>query len=237
LKKTFGGQMAIMLVSLILGLMLAAQFKNVQRVGGNVSLQRTEELTAQIQKLNQEINNQQNRIYELEQRLLEYESVAQDEGKMSDALHRELERTRILGGLVDLEGPGIVVTLNVISVENWMGETGIVRNVYYEDLLKLVNELNAAGAEAMAINNERIIATTEIRDAGDFIVINTNPYSVPFEVKAIGNPDTLEASLKLLGGVADTMAGELEIAIRREDKIRIPKYNGPLQYQHAQPVQ
>jgi len=77
--------------------------------------------------------------------------------------------------------------------------------VRYDDLLKLVNELNAAGAEAIAINDERIIATTEIRNAGNYIVINTNRYSAPFEIKAIGNPDTLEAALKLLGGVADDL--------------------------------
>ncbi len=229
--------MALLLVSLILGLMLASQFKNVQRVGGNVSLQRAQELTTQIQKLNQEISSQQNRIREMELSISEYENIAQDDGKMSDALFRELERTRMLAGLVDLEGPGIIVTVNVVPVKDWTGESTIVRNVYYEDLLKLVNELNAAGAEALAINDERIISTTEIRNAGDFIVINTNRHAIPFEVKALGNPDTLEASLKLLGGVGDSLGEELEIKIRRENKIRVLKYSGPMQYQHAQPIQ
>ena len=59
--------------------MLAAQFKNVQKVGGNVSLQRTQELTAQIQKLNQEIEGQRSLITELEDRIPEY-GAAQDEG-------------------------------------------------------------------------------------------------------------------------------------------------------------
>lgn len=92
--KTLGGKIAVMLVSMILGLMLAAQFKNVQKVGGNVSLQRTQELTAQIQKLNQEIEGQRSLITELEDRIAEYESAAQDEGKLSDAMYRELERAR-----------------------------------------------------------------------------------------------------------------------------------------------
>lgn len=101
----------------------------------------------------------------------------------------------------------------------------------------LVNELNAAGAEAIAINDERIISTTEIRDAGDYIVINTNRHSAPFEIKALGNPDTLEASLMLLGGVADTLGEDLEIKIRKENSIKIPKYNGVLQFEYAVPVQ
>lgn len=221
---------------MILGLMLAAQFKNVQKVGGNVSLQRTQELTAQIQKLNQEIEGQRSLITELEDRIAEYESAAQDEGKLSDAMYRELERARNLAGLTELEGAGVIITVNLISYQEW-GEVGIIRSVYDEDLLMLVNELNAAGAEAIAINDERIISTSEIRNAGDYIVINTNRYSVPFEIKAVGNPDTLEASLKLLGGVADNLSEELEIKIRREERIRIPKYNGPLQYEYAVPVQ
>ena len=234
--KTLSGKIAIMLVSMILGLMLATQFKNVQNVGGDVSLRRTQELTSQIQKLNQDIAGQQNYIKDLEKRVSEYENAAKDEGKINDAMYNELERSRILAGLVELEGAGVIVTVNVVPVNDW-GESGIVRNVYHEDLLMLVNELNAAGAEALAINDERIISTTEIRNAGDYIVINTNRYSAPFEIKAVGNPDTLEASLKLLGGVTDTLGEELEIKIRREEKIRIPKYNGTLQYNYAVPVQ
>ena len=176
--KTLGGKIAVMLVSMILGLMLAAQFKNVQKVGGNVSLQRTQELTAQIQKLNQEIEGQRSLITELEDRIAEYESAAQDEGKLSDAMYRELERARNLAGLTELEGAGVIITVNLISYQEW-GEVGIIRSVYDEDLLMLVNELNAAGAEAIAINDERIISTSEIRNAGDYIVINTNRYSVP----------------------------------------------------------
>ena len=234
--KTLSGKIAIILVSAILGLMLATQFKNVQNVGGDVSLQRTQELTTQIQKLNQDIVSQQNYIGDLEKRVAEYENAAQDEGKINDAMYKELERSRILAGLSELEGAGVVVTVNVVPVGDWE-ISGIVRNVYHEDLLMLVNELNAAGAEALAINDERIISTTEIRNAGDYIVINTNRYSAPFEIKAIGNPDTLEASLKLLGGVADTLGEELEIKIHREEKIRIPKYGGPKQYDYAVPVQ
>lgn len=234
--KKLGDRILLMLVCIILGLMLAAQFKNVQNVGGSVSLQRAQELTAQIQKLNQEIESQQKLIQELEDRVKEYESAAQDAGKLNEAMYKDLERARNLAGLTDLEGAGIVVTVNHISYQE-SGESGILRNVYHEDLLMLVNELNAAGAEAIAINDERIISTTEIRDAGDYIVINTNRHSAPFEIKALGNPDTLEASLMLLGGVADTLGEELEIKIRKENSIKIPKYNGVLQFEYAVPVQ
>ncbi|MDN5276367.1 MAG: hypothetical protein PWR01_332 [Clostridiales bacterium] len=236
MKKSLSAQLSITLVSLILGLALAAQFKNVQRVGGSVSLQRTQELTRQVQKLEQENEALEARIQEYEKRIREFENAVQSEGQSNKLIYEELERTRMLAGLVDVQGPGVVVTVNVKYVSEW-GQDAIVQNVRYDDLLKLVNELNAAGAEAIAINDERIIATTEIRNAGDYIVINTNRYSTPFEIKAIGNPDTLEAALKLLGGVADDLGVYLQINIRRVDNIRIPKYRGTFQYKFAKPVQ
>lgn len=236
MKKSLSAQLSITFVSLILGLALAAQFKNVQRVGGSVSLQRTQELTRQVQKLEQENDALEARIKEYEERIKEFENAIQSEGQSNKLIYEELERTRMLAGLVDLQGPGVVVTVNVKYVNEW-GQDAIVQNVRYDDLLKLVNELNAAGAEAIAINDERIIATTEIRNAGNYIVINTNRYSAPFEIKAIGNPDTLEAALKLLGGVADDLGVYLQINIKRVDNIRIPKYKGTFQYKFAKPVQ
>ena len=236
MSKKLRAQIAVSIVSLILGLALAAQFKNVQKVGGSVSLQRTQELTKQVQKLEQENEALETQIREYEKRISEFESAAQNEGQSNKLIYEELERIRMLAGLVDMEGPGVVVTVNVKHVSEW-GEDAIIQNVRYDDLLKLVNELNAAGAEAIAVNNERIIATTEIRNAGDYIVINTNRYSAPFEIKAVGNPETLEAALKLLGGVADDLGAYLHINIRREENIRIPKYNGTLQYKFAQPLQ
>lgn len=234
MDKRFSGQLTVAFVCMILGLMLATQFKNVQRVGGNVSMQRTQELTGEVQRLKEENEKMRIQIQEYDQKIWEYENAAKGEGKLSQAIYDELDRMRILAGVVDLEGPGIVVTVNTF-LTNPQGQ--LVSNVNYEDLLKLVNELNAAGAEAMSINDERIISTTEIRNAGDYIVINTNRHSVPFEIKAIGNPDTLEAALKLLGGVADELSQVLDINIKREDNIYIPKYGSTIEFDYAKPVE
>jgi len=217
--------------------MLAAQFKNVQKVGGNVSIQRTEQLTAEIKKLRQENEQLTNQIQEYEEVIEKYESAAQEKGSDYQALTAELSKAKMQAGLLPLEGPGVVVTVNNLYINNIDGNGQIVQSVHYEDLLQLVNELNAAGAEAIAINDERIIATSEIRNAGDYIVINTNRHSVPFEIKAIGNPENLEAALKLLGGVVDNLGEILDIKIRKEDKLIIPKYEGVINYKFAKPLQ
>ena len=236
MKKSISGQLAVGFVSLILGLMLAGQFKNVQRVGGNVSIQRTEQLTAEIKKLREDNEELLKKIQECEEIIEKYESAAQEKGSDYQALVDELSRAKIQAGLVPMEGPGVVVTVDDLFISDIDGGQ-IVQSVHYEDLLKLVNELNAAGAEAIAINDERIVATTEIRNAGDYIVINTNRHSVPFEIKAIGNPDNLEAALKLLGGVVDHLGEILDIKIKTVDKLTVPGYDGIINYKFARPLQ
>src|SRR5690554_3488971 len=213
MKKSTKGQYALTLVSLILGLMLATQFKNVQKVGGNVSVQRTQELTEYIKKLESDNENLLNQINEYKDIISSYENTSQDE-----TLLNELIRTKSQAGLMSMEGPGVVITVDNLLISGWDGNQQVFQSVHYDDLLRLINELNAAGAEAIAINNERVISTTEIRNAGDYIVINTNRHSTPFEIKAIGNPDNLEAALKLLGGVVDNLSQILDISIKTEER-------------------
>lgn len=236
MKKLTGAQLGLAFVTLVLGLILALQFRNVQRLGGIVSLQRAEDLTRRVEQLQVENEGLRSQLRENQNRITEFENAVQDEDESVKLVHDQLQRARTIAGLTDLQGPGVVVTIDVKHAADW-GTDAIVQDIHFSDLLKLVNELNAAGAEAISINDERVIATTEIRSAGNFIVINTNRYNTPFEIRAIGNPEILEASLMLLGGVTDELSLYLDITIRREEVLRIPKYRGLLEHRFAQPVQ
>ena len=236
MKARTGQYIALMLVSVILGIVLAIQFKSVQKVGGSVSLQRAQELSNKVQRLTEENESLENQIKEFQQRIKEYEDAAQDVDKITDTMYKELERIRILAGLSDVEGPGIVVTVDM-KTQTIDEFTGTINTITDEDLLRIVNELNAAGAEAISINEERIVSTTEIRNAGRFININTNSYSTPFIIKAIGEPNNLESALMLIGGVVDYFnVINISIDIKKHDKIIIPKYKGNLENRFAQPI-
>jgi len=236
MKKISIPHLVLAFVSLVLGLVLALQFRNVQRLGGVVSLQRSEDLTRRVEQLQQENDGLRQQLRDFNTRIIEFEVAIQDENESIRLVHEQLQRARTIAGLTDVQGPGVVVTINVKDALEW-GEDAIIQDIHFTDLLKLVNELNAAGAEAISINEERIIATTEIRSAGNFIVINTNRHNTPFEIKAIGNPQTLEASLKLLGGVTDELGAFLDIRIRQEQALHIPQFKGYLDKRFAQPAQ
>lgn len=237
MKTKLNGQLAVAFIGLILGLMLAAQFKSVQRVGGNVSYARERDIQGQIQRLDMENEALKNRIAELLETVSEYEDAGKSSTDQFNKYRIELEKANALAGLTSLEGPGVVVTVNNMYISNDEDGVEVIQNVHHTDLMKIINELNAAGAEAISINRERIIATTEIRNAGDYIVINTNRNSVPFEIRAIGNPDTLFSSLNLLGGVIDSLSGILDIKIKREESVQVPAYSSPIQYNYAKPIE
>ncbi|HZJ83043.1 MAG TPA: DUF881 domain-containing protein, partial [Clostridia bacterium] len=136
MKKSMSGQLAVALVSLILGLMLAAQFKSVQKVGGNVSRQRSEELTEYIKKLEFDNENLAESIHEFETIIDSYENASQDE-----TLINELAKSKGQAGLLPMEGPGVVVIVDNLYFGDVDFNHQMVQNVHYDDLLRLVNEL------------------------------------------------------------------------------------------------
>lgn len=111
--------------------------------------------------------------------------------------------------------------------------------IRYDLLLALVNKLKDAGAEAISINGQRIIAKTEISLAGDNVNINTVPTAPPYTIKAIGNPDTLEGALTIRYGIVENMRNNygLQVSIAKQEEIEIQRYNGVLRFLYAKPVE
>src|SRR5690606_30593248 len=86
-----------------------------------------------------------------------------------------------------------------------------------------INELKASDVQAISVNDERIVAMSEIRKAGDYIMVNGNQLVPPYTIKAIGHADNMERSLKLLGGVLEKFQiYEFKTSIKKEENIVIP---------------
>lgn len=234
--KAYKLQIVVSIICLVLSLMLVLQFKTVELKGGNIANQRNEELTTQIQQLKDENNKLLSKIEEHQNTINKYEQSLQEEGNYYKGLLESLEQTRVFAGLVPMKGPGVVINVDNRFVKDENGQLIQVHTVQYEDLLKLVNELNASGAEAISINGERIVTSTEIRNASNYIVINTNRKTAPFEIKAIGDADTLEPGMKLLGGVVDQLSELLNITIKVDRNIEIPAYEREIVLDYATPI-
>jgi len=103
--------------------------------------------------------------------------------------------------------------------------------------LDLLNELNSAGAEAISINDQRMVNNTEVRFAGTQINVNTIPLNSPFSIKAIGNSSTLEGAINQRFGIVSTIRDlGYYIEVKEIDNLEIPGFNGSIKFDYATTV-
>ncbi len=220
-------QVSIALVCILLGIFLVAQLRT-QQAKGPASLGRLDALS-ELYKHSEE----QRELLELEVAKLR-EQLTEQEKATESAVAEELQKLRILSGLTSLSGPGIVLTLDDSKLKGNEDAPADMYLIHYEDLLLVVNELFAAGAEAVSINGQRIITTSEIRCAGPTILVNSTRVTPPFEILAIGDAQTLQSSLEMRGGVLEPMRPwGIQISITQKDQITVPPYKGTINFKYA----
>jgi uncharacterized protein YlxW (UPF0749 family) len=166
-------------------------------------------------------------------------------GPSTRAMRGDLEDARMFAGLTAVEGPGIVVTLNDSAKRLPAGIPDALRAdisnnflIHDVDIQRVVNELHAAGAEAEAVNGQRIVSTTAIRCVGPAIQVNAVPLTPPFKIAAIGKAQTLAEALNMPGGITDQLkdTDPAMISIALKDKTVLPAYDGATAFKYARPI-
>lgn len=192
---TLRWQVPFAAVLLILGIMLSVQFKTQQALSTALEYQSTEDLVAIWKELAAKRDRLRQEIDELrakETLLTEQSALGRS---TSENLKRDLTRLQAASGLAPVRGPGITVTL-----------TGEAPVLHY-DLVDLINELWASGAEAIAVNDQRLTGLSAVGEARDgenyYLTLDGRRILYPIVVKAIGDPDTLEKGLTFTGGLID----------------------------------
>lgn len=146
----------------------------------------------------------------------------------------EIKNNQKLLGLTDISGQGMIIKLD----ENREVDSNEVVNingylVHEEDLLYIVNELFNSGADAVSINDQRIVSTTSIACDGNIIRINGEMVGVPITIKAIGYPERMKYALTRPGGYLQTMANDgVVVYVENSENISIPKYDGVYSYEY-----
>jgi uncharacterized protein YlxW (UPF0749 family) len=226
---------SIAAVAVILGLMLAFQFRNTSSISHSVPYDRVQELTIEKKQLEKEKAQLDDEIDDLTAKLA---IAGKSAGEANIALRGELEKTKLIAGLVPVTGPGIEITLSDLLGETGAGNASTSYIVRDDDLLKLVNELRGAGADAIAINGQRVMATTEIRMIGNHINVNLARISMPYKVTAIGNAEVLKSSLEAKGGLAEYLSTlGIMVTIQARERVAIPAFKGDLSFDYAKSVQ
>ncbi len=239
MKKNWRSSLAIAAVCALLAFGLTWQMRSV-RAGnavGSTAKARADQLQTQLtveQEKNEALYNQ---ILEYKDDLQAYADQAETSGGYTKVLAQQLEQSMLLSGQSAVEGPGVTVVLQDSQLPNTIGIDENNYVIHDEDLLKVVNELRDAGAEALSLNGERLLATSEIRCAGSIVSVNNNRYAAPFTICAIGNADDLASALTMRQGVVDSLAiWGIECVVTKSQHLSIAGYNGGLNFKYAKLV-
>lgn len=184
-------------------------------------------LQGEYQSLYRDLENKEKDLEEVRQ-------IASNSNDDDSQNETEIKNNQTLLGLTEISGQGLIIRLD----ENREVNSNEVLNisgylVHEEDLLYIVNELFNAGADAISINDQRIINTTSIICDGNIIRINGEMVSTPITIKAIGSPEGMEGAINRPGGYLQLMVNDGVIAtIERSENITIPKYEGVYSYKY-----
>ena len=214
-------------VCVLLGALLALTVKTQQKVRIGIPN------VSNSVELSQEWEVMQHKIEQLQQKVSELQGNV-DPGSAQGQL-------AMLAGTVPVEGPGVIVTLkdnpeisnqkNGVDLTTLQVMGGIIHDT---DLLRVDNELFAAGAEAISINGQRVGPRTAIRCVGPVVNINQVAVSGPFEIQAIGDAATLDDALKLPGGALQELKGVgCPVQVERERHLRVPAFDGAVIFRYS----
>lgn len=231
-----------LIISIIIGLMffvlmliIFMQFKTISYTDINaLETMQESELRTELAAINTKYTEALEQLKQTKNMIKEYEETITTDKEAAVLLESELEESRNLIGKNAVQGEGIIVTLTDVEV----GKFG---KITANDLIELVNELRAAGAEAISINGQRIVSTSYIIDLDStFIGINVSRREVsPYIVKAIGDITYLESGLsqKQYGYIDSMVNSGKDVTLEKSNNINIEAYNGTLGFEHAKEVE
>jgi len=152
-------------------------------------------------------------------------------------VHDQIEAARARAGLAPVTGDGIVVTLRDSSLERAPSGNRNDLLIHSGDVHAVVNGLWSAGAEAVSVNGERVVATSALLCVGNTLLINGTVHSPPYEFTAIGPPDLLEERFEdddLVQRLRrDAEAFQLGFDVEKATDLEAPPFEGALTVEHA----
>ena len=237
-KRINKATLALSIVSGAIALVLIAsmfvQFRTVNESKElNIEGLRDDELRTQIASYKSKYEETMEQYNANQNTINEYETAINENKETTELLDEEINQAKSLIGLTNVKGSGVIVTLT---------DTEDALYTYIaDDLIMLLNELKYAGAEAISINDNRIINLADIVTLNDGLIILYGDVRLtsPYVVKAIGDPTYLMSTLSIKNsGYIDQMkANGMAIDVKQDNNIEIGAYTGDLDIKYLKEVE
>ena len=235
-KKVISVVLGVMCFALTLGIFI--QIRTVKNSNSTVSNNYEENnLRAEVLRYKEKYDNKYKELEKAEEELEKERQNATKDNSELEQKEEEITLGNKIIGLTDVTGPGVIVTLSDSKKDTNSVLNPSLLLVHDVDVLSVINELKNAGAEAISINEQRLVPTSSISCGGNIIDINGEKVGAPFVIKAIGLPEQL-ASLSRQGGYLEILKNaSVGVELKKSNNIAIPKYTGVISYKYAQKVE
>lgn len=221
-------QIVLLLVAIFIGFIITLQLRGDFTFQGIITPEKLLELRTSIDNygIENDLIKESNKV--LAETWGKYEKVKNDTEATLNTMKAELSALKLMADLSEVKGPGVRIYLRDSDAP---AEDGVDQEFYLIhdiDILNLVNELKGAGAEALAVNGERVTLSTSIRCGGPTILIDGKRHTPPFVIEAIGNRKKLMASLNRPDNYVDLLKfAKIRVKIEELNEITIAAYTGP----------
>ena len=237
-KKWIASILGIM--CFILTVAVVMQYKTVENASQIAGTNINSDLKTEVLKWKEKYEDIYSQLGKSKKELEDVREVASNNDSSSSDLQHQLKTLNALIGTTDVQGQGVIITIsdNNSITSDTVGVLDNINNylIHDRDLLILVNEAKNAGAEAISINDERIINTTSITCDGNVVLVNDNKISSPFVIKIIGSPEAILGAINRPGGYLknDLEPYGLVNSVEKKDNISISKYGGVINYNNIE---
>ena len=215
-----------LVISFLLVFVVYIQFKTVEQTDiQTLEAMREVELRSEITSVKKKIEEKEEKIANINEKVIEYLGELKNNSSAPELLQKELKQAEEHLGFTDIKGSGIIITLTDIS-EAEISST---------DILMLVNQLRIAGAEAISINDERLIFSSEIVSVNNnLIYVNGRKQNNPYVIRAIGDGQELEAAVTTKGGTLNEMkASNKNVSHRLSNEVEVVAYDRNIDFKYA----
>lgn len=230
LNRNNKNNIIILIFSTLLGIFISG-LGNSKIAYAPFSIKNIQDTQLEVMKVEKEIEDIDKLIEEKEAQYERLRVVTNKEVK--DMLLDELESMKLFAGFSSVKGPGLSIIMKDSNMKE--GLDSDLEVIHDADVLRILNDLKTAGAEAISVNGQRVLSFSEIKCGGPIIRVNGKSMGAPFVIKAIGNPKLLKASVSAPNTYAYGLMHIDRISIDTEvnDEIIIEGYSGNFNYKNS----
>src|SRR5918996_2633605 len=220
-------RIALVLVAVAVGFLVGVQARSSERASSRLAAESPEDLTRILADLNAEADRLAHEVSSLHVKLVRYRTSAERDDLLLEDARKTLADLRVLSGTVPVHGPGVVVRISDPD-----------RRITWELLLDLVQELRDAGAEAIAIDEHRVAASTWFGPASAGVAVDGEEIAPPYEVKAVGPGEAITEALGIPGGPVAVISAQPEVTLDvvQEGRLLLPSLQREMAFRYARPT-